>query len=213
MNEPNNALESLRGLVVSDEEAARRNAAIDRRKAEAACATLRINWGAPQRHETTSPQREGPWAEKLGLIEQRIGTGCLFGIVGTRGNGKTQMAVEAMRTATGRLLTAHYQTAISVFSRIKATFRKDSKESEEDIVKALLKPKLLVLDEVGKRGESDWENNLFFSIVDKRYGDMTDTILVANLEPTAFGECIGASLASRMNQTGGFILADWPSRR
>jgi DNA replication protein DnaC len=133
--------------------------------------------------------------------------------VGTRGNGKTQMAVEAMRTATQRLLSAQYHTAISVFSRIKATFRKDSKESEDDIVRALLKPKLLVLDEVGKRGESDWENTLFFSIVDKRYGDMTDTILVANLEPTAFGECIGASLASRMNQTGGFILADWPSRR
>jgi len=206
-------LEGLRGMVVSDAEAARRRAELDRQRVAAFTTTLRSNWGVPKRHEGAQADRMGAWGVRLGTIEAALGSGCLFGIVGTRGNGKTQMGVEAMRHATSHGMSAQYHTAVAVFSRIKATFRRDSKESEDDIVSALRKPKLLVLDEVGKRGESDWESNLFFSIVDQRYGDMTDTILIANLEPTDFAACIGASLASRMNQTGGIIMADWPNRR
>lgn len=106
-----------------------------------------------------------------------------------------------------------YETALDIFARIKSTFRRDSKESEADIIAALRKPRLLVIDEIGKRGESDWENNVFFGLIDARYRDMTDTILIANLEPAAFSVCVGASLADRMKETGGLILADWPSRR
>lgn len=174
---------------------------------------LRHSWNVPKRHATAKIEYEGVWGAKSAAIAEKIGTGALFGIVGTRGNGKTQLAVEAMRKATQRLLSARYETAMSIFTRLKASFRKDGDETEMSVIEDLRKPKLLVIDEVGKRGETDWENNLLFSIVDHRYGDMTDTILIANLEKPAFLECVGLSIASRMNQTGGLIVADWQSRR
>jgi len=174
---------------------------------------LRHSWNVPKRHATAKIEDEGVWGAKSAAIAEKIGTGALFGIVGTRGNGKTQLAVEAMRKATQRLLSARYETAMSIFTRLKASFRKDGDETEMSVIEDLRKPKLLVIDEVGKRGETDWENNLLFSIVDHRYGDMTDTILIANLEKPAFLECVGLSIASRMNQTGGLIVADWQSRR
>jgi len=174
---------------------------------------LRHSWNVPKRHATAKIEDEGVWGAKSAAIAEKIGTGALFGIVGTRGNGKTQLAVEAMRKATQRLLSARYETAMSIFTRLKASFRKDGDETEMSVIEDLRRPKLLVIDEVGKRGETDWENNLLFSIVDHRYGDMTDTILIANLEKPAFLECVGLSIASRMNQTGGLIVADWQSRR
>lgn len=174
---------------------------------------LRHSWNVPKRHATAKIEDEGVWGAKSAAIAEKIGTGALFGIVGTRGNGKTQLAVEAMRKATQRLLSARYETAMSIFTRLKASFRKDGDETEMSVIEDLRRPKLLVIDEVGKRGETDWENNLLFSIVDHRYGDMTDTILIANLEKPAFIECVGLSIASRMNQTGGLIVADWQSRR
>jgi hypothetical protein len=213
MNEDSITSRLSKMTIVSDSEAARRRAEQDRQQAERAAGSLRAVWNAPKRQSDATAQRIGDWAIKLDAIESKIGTGFLFGVAGTRGNGKTQMAVEAMRTATGRGLSARYETAVALFARIKATFRQSAKESEQDIVAALRKPRLLVIDEIGKRGESDWEQNVLFWLIDSRYGDMTDTLLIGNLEPSGFAQCIGPSLASRLNETGGMILADWPNRR
>jgi Cdc6-like AAA superfamily ATPase len=174
---------------------------------------LRCSWNAPERHLRSTVDRKGVWGQKLAGIESKLGTGFVYGLIGTRGNGKTQLAVEVMRTATERLMSAYYETAVMIFSRLKATFRPDATETEIKVIEQLRSHKLLVIDEIGKRGESAWENNLLFGLVDKRYNDMTDTILIANLEPAQFTECVGESLSSRMNETGGLIIADWPSRR
>ena len=174
---------------------------------------LRRDWNAPERHLRSTVDRKGVWGEKLAGIENKLGTGFVYGLIGTRGNGKTQLAVEVMRTATERLMSAYYETAVMIFSRLKATFRPDATETEIKVIEQLRSHKLLVIDEIGKRGESAWENNLLFGLVDKRYNDMTDTILIANLEPAQFTECVGESLSSRMNETGGLIIADWASRR
>lgn len=174
---------------------------------------LRRAWNAPERHLRSTVDRKGVWGERLAGIEKKLGTGFVYGLIGARGNGKTQLAVEVMRTATERLMSAYYETAVMIFSRLKATFRPDATETEIKVIEQLRSPKLLVIDEIGKRGESAWENNLLFGLVDKRYNDMTDTILIANLEPDKFTECVGESLSSRMNETGGLIIADWPSRR
>lgn len=174
---------------------------------------LQERWGAPPRHANKRADRTGPWGQKLAMIESQIGQGALFGIYGGRGGGKTQLAVEAMKAATRQLMTARYVTAMDLFLRLKATFRHDSVESEQDVIQDLRRPRVLVIDEIGKRGQSDWENNLLFALIDARYGHMKDTLVMANLDEDEFVGIIGASLASRMNETGGLIHANWPSRR
>jgi DNA replication protein DnaC len=68
-------------------------------------------------------------------------------------------------------------------------------------------------DEIGKRGESVWEGNLLFELLNNRYADRTDTIVIANLNPQDLAESLGPSITSRLNETGGVIHCDWPSRR
>ncbi len=96
---------------------------------------------------------------------------------------------------------------------IKSTYAKDSKESEEDVLLKFRKPDLLVLDEIGKRGETEWENRLLFELLNDRYNDVADTLLISNHKPEEFESSVGPALASRVNETGGIIDCNWESYR
>lgn len=200
--------------VVSDAEAAKLSQD-ERAKHHASMVDrLRQNWNAPDRHALReSVDVSGPWGECLRGIQSGLGKGRMWAICGTRGNGKTQMAVEAMKKATMLGMSARYVSATEFFAAIKATYRKDSNMTEIQVIEQFRKPRMLVIDEIGKRGETDWENNLLFHLLDKRYADMTDTIILANLDSSKMAESIGPSLADRISETGGMIECTWASRR
>lgn len=155
----------------------------------------------------------GPWEQKRADIATKLGNGFLIALTGIRGNGKTQMAVEIARAAAEKELTVHYRTATTFFMDIKATYGKEAAMDEIDVIKSYEKPNLLILDELGNRSESDWENRLMHELINRRYADMTDTLLIDNRLPNDFKDAIGPSLTSRMNETGGIIHCDWPSFR
>lgn len=175
---------------------------------------LRQHWAAPARHVArTSLDMSGEWGARLAKIQSTIGSGKTWAICGTRGNGKTQMAVEAMRHCTQMGIPARYVAATEFFAAIKATYRKDWSETEMNVIERYRRPRLLVIDEIGKRGDTDWENNLLFHLLDKRYQDMTDTIVLANLTAEEMAKSLGPSLSDRMSETGGLIECTWASRR
>src|SRR5437762_872560 len=65
---------------------------------------LRYNWNAPSRQLVRKEiDRNGPWGVKEAELTKILGTGFLVALVGGRGPGKTQMAVELMKSATERL--------------------------------------------------------------------------------------------------------------
>ena len=134
-------------------------------------------------------------------------------LVGTRGNGKTQMAVELMKDATANRRPARFTTAVGFFMQIKSTYRKDATRGEADVITEFLLPSLLVVDEFEKRAETAWENNLLFELLNRRYNQMKDTVLIANEEKKAFVEYVGESVSSRMNEVGGIVECTWPSFR
>jgi len=174
---------------------------------------LRSNWNAPIRHVETSPIPSGEWGEKLEKLSAMLGSGFAVALVGTRGNGKTQIGVELMKRFTDKLKSAKFTTAISFFMEIKSAYRKDAAKNESDVLKTFQRPRLLVIDEVGKRSDSEWENNLLFELINRRYNDKTDTLLLDNRPKSEFIQSIGPSLASRMNETGGIIECNWESFR
>ena len=78
-------------------------------------------------------------------------------------------------------------------------------KEEQDYIDAIIK-------DVGWLG-ADWEDRLLFELLDRRYGDMTDTLLIANSDRQTFLASVGPSLASRIQETGGTVTADWASLR
>jgi DNA replication protein DnaC len=175
---------------------------------------LRERWNAPKRHLQCKLSKTAPlWSIRLNSLNAKIGSGLLVGLVGGRGGGKTQMAVEVMREATRRLRSSLFTTAMEFFMEVKRSYRVESDLDERQVIGPYKRRKLLVIDEFGKRSESDWENNLLFSVINSRYNDMLDTILIDNRTKEEFTKTIGPSLADRMNECGGIIECKWPSFR
>lgn len=176
---------------------------------------LRRAWNAPKRHVACKLGGNTEWNLQFIKLKEMLDpcTGKLVALVGVRGNGKTQLAVELMRGRTAALKTALFCSAIEFFIKIKSTYRKESDMDEMAVLKEFQKPSLLVIDEIGKRGSSDWENTMLFELLNRRYNDMVDTILIDNRTKNEFTETIGPSLASRMNEGGGIVECGWPSFR
>ncbi len=174
---------------------------------------LRANWNAPKRHVLGNPCRNGPWGKKLATLQARLGKGILIGLVGNRGVGKTQLAVELMKWVTSHGESALFRTAMELIMRFKDTYRQDSEEGELAVLRIHRRPALLVIDEIARRGQTEWENNMLFELLNQRYADMTDTILICNLGMAEFEASLGPSIVSRMQEGGGIIECNWPSFR
>jgi chromosomal replication initiation ATPase DnaA len=169
--------------------------------------------GIPKRHMRCGElNTAGAWGKTLAFITGALGKGIVYALVGPRGTGKTQLAVELIRASFGKR-SCLYMTTFEFFMTVKDAYRKDSKESELDVLSRLREPKLLVLDEFGKRSEKEWEDRLLFELLNERYGDMTDTILLSNQEPAEFQTALGPSLTDRVREVGGIINCTWDSFR
>jgi DNA replication protein DnaC len=175
---------------------------------------LRVS-NAPARHlkRAHNVDRDGKWGKTAEWLRLQCGRGYFVALVGKRGPGKTQLAVDAMLHHAEKLKTVRYTTATGFLMRVKGTYKPQEMEDESDIITMFVRPALLVIDEYTRRGETDWEDRLLFELLDRRYNAMRDTILIANLTKADFEEAIGPSLASRMEEAGGIIECEWESYR
>lgn len=208
----------LAKLVVPDADADARRRRVEEGEAEMRAAVL---WGkadVPRRHADRA-MRPGkidpkhPWSITRSKIHGIIGRGATICLTGTRGNGKTQLAVDAILTVTMRGHSALFVTAQRLFMEFKASFDDGARRNEVQVMDGFRRPSLLVIDEIGQRTESDWENRVFFELLNARYNDMTDTILTANLSGQTLSENLGDSIVSRMTEGGGIVECNWESFR
>lgn len=230
MPEPKTAADELQPLLdrlekhrqrllnMTPEEKAARQSEIDaqaRAERQAIVAGLRDGWNVPLRHAQCVPDLTGEWGNRLKMLSKIMAgeDGVTIGLVGGRGSGKTQMAVMLMRERTRNLKSARFTTATEFFIKVKASYDKESETTEEAVLRKFAGYSLLVVDEVGKRGGSEWENNLLFEMLNRRYNACRDTILIDNRTKAEFIATIGPSLASRMTEGGGIIECNWPSFR
>lgn len=170
----------------------------------------------PRRH-TKRPedidQSVAGWVKVRDQIRDQHATGFLIALVGTRGPGKTQIGQQAIAHCCLAQKPARYVRAMDVFLQIREAYRKDASRSEHDLIESFRSPALLVIDEIQERGETAWEDRMLTNLIDKRYGDMGDTLLIANLTPDALRENIGPSIFDRLRETGGIVQCDWQSFR
>lgn len=163
--------------------------------------------------QTTCIDADSEWRGALEHLKPLVGTGFICALIGKRGTGKTQIAVETIRESASRLRRAKYLTAMEFFLAIKASYRKDSETTEQEVLASFYSPCLLVLDEIQERGETEWEDRLLTHLIDKRYAAMKDTLLLSNLTEEEFKKSVGPSIISRLIETGGIIECNWSNFR
>ena len=174
-------------------------------------AELRAKSRMPERQASRTDFREERWLATREKVVAKLGQGRLVALLGNRGTGKTQLAVCAMEAMMQRLRSARFTLAMDIFLEIRATYKKDSALTEPDVIESYCRPKLLVIDEIQERGESEWEDRVLTHLLNKRYQDLKDTILIGNITPESFRIQTNASIVRRLNETGGVFVCDWPS--
>ncbi|URD40673.1 ATP-binding protein [Pseudomonas sp. BYT-5] len=150
-------------------------------------------------------------------FEMNLAAGRCLILVGNPGTGKTHLGVSiAQAVMTSTRHAAAYRTLGGILQSIRATFDGSSGQTESSILDALIKPALLVLDEVGasKEAPSDFELSRLFSIINGRYEKMLPTIVISNLGARELPAAMGERSADRLREGGGIVLPfDWSSHR
>ena len=138
--------------------------------------------------------------------------GGLLALVGTRGSGKTQLAVGlAHAWVMGGRGSAWYTRADDMFDSMRREFDEDGKQGKA--MAKLVRTGLLIIDELADRVDSAFETRELNRLIDKRYASQLPTVMIANLTAADFAKSIGASATSRMQECGRILVMDGQSYR
>lgn len=134
-------------------------------------------------------------------------------LLGTPGTGKTHLAAATMREVMAADKRAVYVTLRGLVRRIRATWSRESGETESDVIEDLGRVPLLVIDEVGASLGTEAERAHLFDVVDARYQLQRPVLLVSNLPVGELRGELGDRLFDRLREGATVQVFDWQSRR
>ena len=151
----------------------------------------------------------GPWWEKMATLIEILhaDNGGTIGICGGSGRGKTTLAVMVLWQATALRLSGRYTTLFGMLTEFNDA-RREGRLGK--MLQSFALVDVLVIDQCDKASTSQLDAGAFLEIVDRRHNQQLLTILVGNGAIQDFAHCLGESIHSRINATGGMIHCDWP---
>jgi DNA replication protein DnaC len=160
------------------------------------------------------------WSTATGYIDafsENFLVGRSMMLLGQVGTGKTHLATgilqQVIRHFGSQGLVGRYATAGGIIRSVKDTFGSPSK-TESQVYADLVRPHLLVIDEVGVQHGTDFERTVLFEVINGRYEQLRPTIVVSNLGMADLRQCLGDRAVDRLRDKGGLVvLFRWPSAR
>jgi DNA replication protein DnaC len=142
----------------------------------------------------------------------RASPGASLILSGLPGTGKSHLAGGILQA----LLPHHvgaYVTMMDLIRMLRDTWRRDSDQSETDVLAKLTEVPLLVIDEIGVQYGTDAERTLFFDVMDRRYRNCMPVILLTNQGRAEFRTTVGDRVYDRLTEVAKWVPFDWPSHR
>ena len=157
-------------------------------------------------------------------------------LTGSVGTGKTHLAVAALRVLVEtRGVEGRFVDVRVLLDRLRSSYNDDAQESQEQILRPILKADLVVIDELGAARPSDWVFETLELLIGGLYNRVVPVIVTTNLpnlaagatakangneyaraaRPETLGDRIGARMWSRLQQMCAsceMIGPDWRGR-
>lgn len=144
---------------------------------------------------------------------EALNAGGVLVICGPRGRGKTLLATYLAMCGASKGIEAQYWRMADLFGAFRHRCFGPDGQSEVEVLKDWARLPLLVLDELQDAQATEFTATLLSRLLDHRYARETPTILISNLTIDALREHVGKSAASRLDETGTFIVMDGVNHR
>lgn len=149
----------------------------------------------------------------IGTLNERIEAGDGALLLGPPGLGKT-LALCVIGNAACQLQSGvNYTVWPDTLIDLKAGFGGSRDDPRRQAVERLRDAKLLLLDELGVKGMSDFDHSELFGLVDYRYRHRLPTIAAANATNAVFADLVGERVADRLFEVGPTVLVTGESQR
>lgn len=130
---------------------------------------------------------------------------------GKPGTGKSHLASAVLQAHIERDVL--YATCLDLIRMVRETWRKDSEQSERQVLAYLGELDLLVIDEMGVQYGTEGEQTILFDVLDARYRDMQPTILLTNQGVDGLRGYLGDRTFDRLRETCRIVAFEWESYR
>lgn len=126
---------------------------------------------------------------------------------GEVGSGKTYFACAIANGLIEKKFTVAYSTVTEICTLMTAAKNFANKVDESQILANYESPDLLIIDEVGLKTPTSFEQNLIATIIDLRYRNMRPVIIVSNQTPRQLPLILSEMAWSRLSGHGAIQLA------
>ncbi len=112
---------------------------------------------------------------------KEMGKGLYFYSI-VKGSGKTRLAASLGNALINvNNVQVKFTTTIDLISEIKSTYNKESKYTESQLIESITNVEVLILDDFGVEKQTEWVNEVLYSIIDHRMTKKKITIFTSNL--------------------------------
>jgi DNA replication protein DnaC len=146
-------------------------------------------------------------------IGSRLSSGDGLWIMGHTGTGKTTLGYTIAATATRAEHSVLSFNAVALLNRLRATFDPDSRETTEDVIRALAEVDLLHIEDLRVVRPTEWVLEQLYLIVNARYEDQRSIVFTSDIDsdedgplvpiPRELAKHIGARTFSRLMEMCG----------
>lgn len=150
------------------------------------------------------------YAENLGA---NIESGRGLMVLGNPGNGKSHLLAAIGRVAQEQNHTVVIRSVPVLLKRFQATYNRDNRTNEDDLLEVLREVDLLGLDDLGAERTSEWAQSQLYYLIDERYRWRKSVIVTSNATLEELEIRVGARTLDRLCEMCDLVQNTAPSHR